>query len=365
MKANPIHTYAAFSYDNNGNMTTSYVEGPGTTYYYYDYENRLVKMAYPDGTSTEFVYDPLGRRIKTLEKNSSGNVTGERHYVYDGLDLIAELDEDNHLVARYTYGPEIDNPISVRLYGPVVAGDYFYHKNHQGSITEITDSNQSIVKQYKYDAYGMKYYESGLPLTDEFAYTARELHDRTGLYYYRSRFYSPQLGRFISQDPIGLLGGTNLYAYVGNNPVNLIDPLGLCEREPNKWAAMRTAIQIADIIPIPHPYYQIPMELAAFGTSAYDIYIADVSIWRKLIAGGAAIYGLGGTLQAFPTPQNVIVGTAIDASSFVIGSYALGNEYPGVDLVVYLEYVAEQKRGSVAPADSPTENSKPVLRTAP
>jgi len=80
---------------------------------------------------------------------------------------------------------------------------------------------------YKYDAFGRKYFESGPPLVDEFAYTARQRHDRTGLYYYLNRFYYPQLGRFMTQDPIGITGGTNLYAYVGNSPVNYIDPLGL------------------------------------------------------------------------------------------------------------------------------------------
>jgi len=80
---------------------------------------------------------------------------------------------------------------------------------------------------YKYDAFGRKYFETGPPVVDEFAYTARQRHDRTGLYYYRNRFYYPQLGRFMTQDPIGISGGTNLYAYVGNSPVNFIDPLGL------------------------------------------------------------------------------------------------------------------------------------------
>ena len=80
---------------------------------------------------------------------------------------------------------------------------------------------------FTYDAFGNAVLETGVALVDEFGYTGRERHDRSGLYYYRNRFYSPQLGRFISQDPIGMLGGTNLYAYVGNDPVNWVDPLGL------------------------------------------------------------------------------------------------------------------------------------------
>jgi len=91
----------------------------------------------------------------------------------------------------------------------------------------MTDMLGRPAKAYQYDAYGAILAEQGPSLNDEFAYTARKLHDRSGLYYYRARFYSPELGRFITQDPIGYLGGTNLYAYVGNNPVNWVDPLGL------------------------------------------------------------------------------------------------------------------------------------------
>jgi RHS repeat-associated protein len=243
MTVNPVNTYASFHYDNNGNMIDSYVQGVGTTYYYYDYENRLVKIVYPDGSATLFVSDPLGRRLKTIEKNGSGTITGIRRYAYDGLNVIAELYGSGALVASYTHGAGIDDPIIMRLHGGVGAGNCFYHKNHQGSVTEVTDSDGNVVKQYKYDAYGRKYFESGPALVDEPAYTARERHDRTGLYYYRNRFYYPQIGRFISQDPIGMLGGTNLYAYVGNDPVNWTDPLGL-QAQCEGWENAKLAGEI-------------------------------------------------------------------------------------------------------------------------
>jgi RHS repeat-associated protein len=211
-----------FSYDLNGNLEekTEYLE---TTEYEYDYENRLVGIVYPDGGSSEFVYDALGRRLKTIERDSEGAVIEETHYVYDGLDLIAELDGNNALVASYTFGPGIDDPVSMNYDG----ADYFFLKNHLGSITEITDIYQNTVKTYDYDPFGNILGESGSLAHNAFTYTAREYHHRSGLYYYRARWYDPEMGRFITQDPIGFLGGMNLYAYVRNNPVMFADPLGL------------------------------------------------------------------------------------------------------------------------------------------
>jgi RHS repeat-associated protein len=94
-------------------------------------------------------------------------------------------------------------------------------------VTEITDSNQTVVKSYAYDAFGNILSETGSLAHNPFTYTAREYHAPSGLYYYRARFYDPTIGRFITQDPIGHLGGMNLYVYVGNAPVSFIDPLGL------------------------------------------------------------------------------------------------------------------------------------------
>jgi len=214
--------HTTFDYDLNGNTTEKDVDDDVTTYEY-DYENRLVEVTYSDDSSTEFVYDALGRRLKTIEKNSLGTPTGETRYVYDGLDLIAELDDYDAVIAGYTHGPGIDDPLVMRYDGD----DYFYHKNHLGSITAITDIYENTVKTYTYYAFGGIRSESGSLGHNAFTYTGREYHENSGLYYYRARFYDPAIGRFITQDPIGHLGGLNLYAYVGNDSINWVDPWGL------------------------------------------------------------------------------------------------------------------------------------------
>ncbi|RJP25999.1 MAG: hypothetical protein C4520_01305, partial [Candidatus Abyssobacteria bacterium SURF_5] len=141
---------AEFAYDLNGNLT-SRTTAAGTTAMEYDYENRLVRITYPSNSgTTEFVYDALGRRLKTTEKDGLGQITGEMHYAYDGLDLIAELDASDSLIAGFTHGPEIDDPLIARYDG----ADYLYLKNHQGSVTELITFNGAIAKSYRYDAFG-------------------------------------------------------------------------------------------------------------------------------------------------------------------------------------------------------------------
>jgi RHS repeat-associated protein len=81
---------------------------------------------------------------------------------------------------------------------------------------------------YAYGPYG-ETVASGTEIAQPFQYTGREWDGETGLYYYRARYYAPEMGRFISEDPIGFAGGINFYAYVGNDPVNFVDPLGLFE----------------------------------------------------------------------------------------------------------------------------------------
>jgi RHS repeat-associated protein len=102
----------------------------------------------------------------------------------------------------------------------------FYSADGLGSVTSLTSAAGALTQTYGYDSFGKQTSSSG-SLTNPFQYTARELDAETGLHYYRARYYDPSTGRFISEDPISVEGGPNFYAYVQNNPANLMDPSGL------------------------------------------------------------------------------------------------------------------------------------------
>ena len=104
----------------------------------------------------------------------------------------------------------------------------FYHSDANGNITALINSAQQIVAQYAYDPFGNLVVKNG-PLADSNVYrlSTKEVHSPSGTYYYGFRFYDPGLQRWLNRDPIGERGGLNLYAYIGNNPINHYDPLGL------------------------------------------------------------------------------------------------------------------------------------------
>ncbi|MCH7711065.1 MAG: hypothetical protein IH903_05450 [Proteobacteria bacterium] len=111
--------------------------------------------------------------------------------------------------------------------GTFEATEHFvYHTDGSGSVTELTDSTGVVARAYAYDAYGQIADEIGT-LANPYAYTGREFDAESGLYFYRARYYDPETGRFLSEDPIHFAGlDVNLYRYVFNNPVNLTDPTG-------------------------------------------------------------------------------------------------------------------------------------------
>jgi RHS repeat-associated protein len=212
LTADTNHTY---QYDDNGNLVRKTLLATGSyTQYTYDAENRLTQVEdfvagnpTPAFTST-YRYDGLGRRI---EKVANGQT---RRYVYDFEDILLEYDGANTLLARYTHGPRIDEPIAVTR----GSSTYFYHADALGSVSELTDSGGAVAKSYIYDSFGSVLDQSGT-VENSYTYAGRELDSESGLYYFRTRYYDPRIGRFLRKDPVGLIAGVNLYAFVGNNPV--------------------------------------------------------------------------------------------------------------------------------------------------
>jgi RHS repeat-associated protein len=210
------HDGSTFTYDLNGNLETK-TDTCGATSYTWDGRNRLAGISgFRDDCSqlsASFNYDALNRRV---EKTVDGITT---QYVYDGRDIIQE--STNGVTTNYTRNLNIDEPLAFERSDGTVR---YFKADALGSVIALTDGNGVVTTSYAYDAFG-NVTASGSDV-NPFQYAGRE-NDGTGLYYYRARYYSPGLRRFISEDPIRLLGGINYFVYVQNNPVNRLDPTGL------------------------------------------------------------------------------------------------------------------------------------------
>jgi RHS repeat-associated protein len=225
-----------YTYDQVGNRLTKLPDTPpntnATTQYSYDDENRLTGVQITQNGNIKqltFAYDPFGNRIsKTILQDGIGtdcqspNVCPRTtNYVYDGQNIILEYDQTGHITAKYTHGPNIDEPLAVQQ----GANTYYYHADGLGSITSLSNASGNIVQTYSYDSFGNMTATGSI--RQPFTYTAREYDYATGMYFYRARYYDPKVGRFVTKDPIGFKGGINFYAYVKNNPINYKDPKGL------------------------------------------------------------------------------------------------------------------------------------------
>ena len=149
------------------------------------------------------------------------------NYLYDGADALEEVDAGGTALATYSQGQNIDEPIAELRSGTTS----YYQVDGLGSITSLTSTSAAIADTYAYDALGGLSASTG-SVTNHFRFTGRESDSETGLYYYRARYYDPQAGRFISEDPSRFAGGNDFYGYVWNDPVDYADPLGLCPPAP-------------------------------------------------------------------------------------------------------------------------------------
>jgi RHS repeat-associated protein len=206
---------ASYSYDTNGNLVSK-SDSSGITQYAWDFESRLKQVTLPNGKTVAYKYDALGRRIQRTPSTGIGT-----NFIYDGQDVIKDLNSDGSTV-NYLNGPGVDNKLRLTD-SRLTSGPLYFLQDHLGSTTALTNSQGAIVSQISYDSFGNP--SAGANLT-RYTYTGREFDSETGLYYYRARWYDPKVGRFISEDPVGLEGGLNAFIYAENNPLAFRDSQG-------------------------------------------------------------------------------------------------------------------------------------------
>jgi RHS repeat-associated protein len=136
--------------------------------------------------------------------------------------VLRDVNSDGSTV-EYVNGGELDDHLWQRKSDGTTQ---YFLTDHQGSTRALADASGAVTANYNYDTFGNGF--SGT--ATRFGYTGREHDAETGLLYYRARWYDPGQGRFVNEDPIGLSGGINWYGYVGNDPVNWIDPVGLFDK---------------------------------------------------------------------------------------------------------------------------------------
>jgi len=204
---------STYTYDDDGNLVT--IAGSRSFAGVYDPENRPVEITAGDRV-TSYTYDALGNRTAARQ------ATRERLYHHDLQGrLLFETDGNFNPVASYLYAG--GRLVAVKQ----SSACYFYHFDRIGSTIALTDETGSVVRAYAYDPFGRVVRSTGTlynPFTFVGAFGVMDEGD--GLFFMKARYYDALSGRFLHKDPIGFPGGTNLYAYARNNPVNFIDPTG-------------------------------------------------------------------------------------------------------------------------------------------
>lgn len=208
------------TYDLNGNET-SVVTGTTTNTYQWDAGDRLVSITGPTNQSL-FTYDGLGRRVQIIELTNGVSMSTNK-YLWCGLDLCEQRNNTGGTVTRrfFKQGEQISGT------------NYFYTRDHLGSVREMVDGGGTIQARYDYDPYGRRTKLSG-NLDADFGYAGDYYHAISGLCLAFLRPYDSDLGRWLNRDPIGERGGVNLYEYVLNNTLNWLDPFGTCGSEVSR-----------------------------------------------------------------------------------------------------------------------------------
>jgi RHS repeat-associated protein len=269
--ANRIRQFGGSSYafDLEGQMASK-TDTTGSTNYQWDARGRLTQVTLPGNQTVSYSYDAIGRRST---RSGAGLTTT---FLYDGLDVVFDKGSDGSAV-DYVNGFQPDE----KLFQNSGATPLYFLADHLGSTAALTDASGNTVEREQYEPYGGG---QGSNLT-RYTYTGREVDSSTGLGYYRSRWYDPVQSRFLTEDPIGISGGLNLYRYVEDNPIASTDPLGR--------QAARAARAPAPA-PEPAPPSAPPAPVAPLAGAGAGAAAAEAAGGTGAAAGGTSVIVVGG-----------------------------------------------------------------------
>lgn len=291
-----------FQYDGDGNL-----QSDGISTYTWDGENRLSSVTTPGAAeqNVSFVYDYRGRRVSKTASGTGGNYT--RTFLYDGWNLIAEFDSAGG-VRTYAYGPNDQGALNYNGSTPPVLindqmspvgrgcpGTYYVAVDMEGNVAGLFNATSGIqAANYEYGPFGEPLRVTGVACPEgptgttcavacPFRFGGKYHDDETGLVYYGKRYFITSMGRWVNRDPIEESGGPNLYGFVGNDPVNQQDLLGLIffDQSSSYWLVYLG--RITD----PRAFYENIVSGDSFAVASaysYNVLMAPVQLGRALIS---------------------------------------------------------------------------------
>ncbi len=233
-----------YAYDTDGNTTSM-----GSLSLAWNREGRLIRVESGSTPVSQYLYNAFGQRVL----KSAGGLTTLYLYDFDG-NLISETDGSGAIVTEYLYRERVRLAMADRATGAV----YTFHNNELGTPELMTDSTNTVVWEGISKPFGETAVNSGSTVVNNFRFQGQYYDAETGLHYNGQRYYDPKTGRYLTPDPIGLAGGVNPYVYVGNDPVNLVDPLGLMQEDIDTAIALARSTQTDLSFPADNQYYVTP-----------------------------------------------------------------------------------------------------------
>ena len=260
----------------------------------------------------------MGRRVRIIAGTTTNTL------VYSGPHVVAEW-SNNVLARSYAYGPVIDDILSMTTYGAATNTLFLPQGCNLGSVIALVNTNGAVVEQYRYTAWGevTVLSSNGTVLAasaygNRFTFQGREYSFKTGLYYFRARFYDPVSGRWLSNDPLGIAGGFNQYVFCGNCPTRYRDPFGLCK----EGTTYQPRIQIQDAQDIMERHYNNSLK--------------QWGLWNKFFGGQDIKYMNDGDVFMY---QGKIIGASY-MGNMAVGYTAYRNYgyLPAIGISVLGEY---------------------------